>query len=103
MDRYPCYGEIKGGTVPLNYVRFIVTSNYLPEELWPGDAVLALAIRRRCVFTEFVFVRRTAERGTERLAHQLVDVEHSSPKPMDGLIPEIDDDLPEKPEVPDDF
>lgn len=53
LDRYPSYGEIKGGTVPLNYNLFIITSNYLPSDLWPEDAVLCSAIERRCVFREF--------------------------------------------------
>lgn len=29
-DHYFCTGEIKGGTLPLNYKRFYITSNYLP-------------------------------------------------------------------------
>lgn len=27
--------------------KFIVTSNYTPEELWPNDPVLATAVKRR--------------------------------------------------------
>lgn len=33
-DRYKCYGEIKGGTVALRHTKFIITSNYLPEDIW---------------------------------------------------------------------
>lgn len=31
-DRYHCPGETKGGMIALNYTRFIVTSQYTPEE-----------------------------------------------------------------------
>ena len=30
-DRYACTGETKGGQIPLNYDKFIITSNYTPE------------------------------------------------------------------------
>lgn len=33
-DKYGCFGEIKGGTVALRHETFIVTSNYLPEDIW---------------------------------------------------------------------
>lgn len=46
-DRYACTGETKGGQIPLNYDKFIITSNYTPEQLWPEDATLVQAIRRR--------------------------------------------------------
>lgn len=46
-DKYSCTGETKGGTIQLRFTKFIVTSNYSPEELWPDDAVMAAAIRRR--------------------------------------------------------
>ena len=46
-DRYACSGEIKGSTVNLAHRKFIVTSNYTPEQLWPEDEVLAAAVRRR--------------------------------------------------------
>jgi hypothetical protein len=39
-DRYACTGEIKGSTVNLAHVSFIVTSNYTPEQLWPEDEEL---------------------------------------------------------------
>lgn len=47
-DKWPCRGEIKGGTVPLRHKRFIITSNYLPSQIWNEDPVLAEAIERRC-------------------------------------------------------
>lgn len=46
-DRYACTGEIKGGTVPLMYSKFVITSNYTPAEIWPQDPVLVEAITRR--------------------------------------------------------
>lgn len=46
-DRYACTGEIKGGMLPLNYEKFIITSNYSPAEIWPEDSVLVEAITRR--------------------------------------------------------
>lgn len=53
-DRYPCTGEIKGGTINLRHDVFLVTSNYLPEDLWPGDLQLVEAIRRRFKITEII-------------------------------------------------
>lgn len=51
-DGYGCKGEIKGGTVALQHTTFIITSNYLPIDLWPGDGnqVLRDAIIRRFRF-----------------------------------------------------
>lgn len=46
-DKWSCSGEIKGGTVPLRHKKFIVTSNYLPEELWREDDMMRRAIERR--------------------------------------------------------
>ena len=48
MDEYACQGEIKGATIALNYDKFIVTSNYHPDELWPNNQVMARAILDRC-------------------------------------------------------
>lgn len=48
-DRYGCYGEVKGATVPLRHEKFIVTSNYLPRDLWEQPTLLQ-AIRRRFIF-----------------------------------------------------
>lgn len=46
-DRYPCTGEIKGGTVHLAHTKIIVTSNYRVKELWPDDEQMVQAIKRR--------------------------------------------------------
>lgn len=48
-DRYHCTAEIKGGHVNLRHKRFIVTSNYIPEQIWTDDALIQ-AIRRRFHF-----------------------------------------------------
>lgn len=56
LDQYGVKQEIKGATVALNYERFIITSNYTIEELWPGDqhVVLRNAITRRCRVIQFM-------------------------------------------------
>lgn len=36
-DKYSFNGEVKGGTVPLSYSLFIVTSNYSIEELFQPE------------------------------------------------------------------
>jgi len=45
-DKYACSGEVKGGTVPLNFDTLTVTSNYSIEALFK-DELMAAAIRRR--------------------------------------------------------
>ncbi len=52
-DRYPCTGETKGGTVQLSHDKFIVTSNYSIEALWPDDHDMRAAIERRFVSTKY--------------------------------------------------
>lgn len=54
-DRYSCTGETKGGTVHLRHSKFIVTSNYKIEELWPDDSTLCDALNRRFKVTHFDF------------------------------------------------
>lgn len=49
-DKWSCKGETKGGTIPLYHSKFIVTSQYLPEELWTDDPEMVEAIRRRFAF-----------------------------------------------------
>ncbi|AKV62280.1 putative replication initiation protein [Hermit crab associated circular genome] len=46
-DKYECTGEIKGATVALNHRKFIITSNYHPDEIFDDDSVLLEAITRR--------------------------------------------------------
>lgn len=33
-DHYGCSLEVKGGAIPSNFSKFIVTSQYLPEDIW---------------------------------------------------------------------
>lgn len=56
-DRYNLTGETKGGTIRPSYNRFIITSNYTPDELWGGqfgDPILVDAITRRFTVREMV-------------------------------------------------
>lgn len=53
-DKWPCSGEIKGGTVHLRHKIFIVTSNYLPDDLWKDDSQLCEAIQRRFELKHFL-------------------------------------------------
>lgn len=46
-DKWSCTGEVKGGTVPLRHEKFIITSNYLPSDLWSDDDEMLRAIERR--------------------------------------------------------
>lgn len=46
-DNYGITGETKGGTIPLPYKQIIVTSNYLPSDLWKDDPQMVAAIERR--------------------------------------------------------
>jgi len=52
-DRYPCTGETKGGTINLSHDKFIITSNYSIEGLWPDDEEMQTAISRRFHVTHF--------------------------------------------------
>lgn len=46
-DKWACTGEIKGGTIPLNFERLFITSNYHPKEIFTEDSELLQAIERR--------------------------------------------------------
>ncbi len=46
-DVYQTTGEVKGGTVNLNYNKLIITSNYHPSEIFEEDNILLAAITRR--------------------------------------------------------
>lgn len=57
MDVYPCSGEVKGSITQLQHRLFIVTSNYLPEQIFCNrdgspDETLSSAIRRRCTIID---------------------------------------------------
>jgi len=49
-DKWKCWGEIKGATVALRHERIIITSNFLPTELWPDNANIRNAVQRRFRF-----------------------------------------------------
>lgn len=49
-DKWSVVGEIKGGRVKLAYRWFVITSNYLPENIWTEDDMLCRAISRRFQF-----------------------------------------------------
>lgn len=47
-DKWACTGEVKGATIPLNFKRFYITSNYHPREIFgQDDEELLEAITRR--------------------------------------------------------
>lgn len=52
LDKWPCSGEVKGGTVCLRYEKMFVTSNYSIEEMFPEEN-MRKAIRRRCKVLHF--------------------------------------------------
>lgn len=54
-DRYAFPAEIKGGKIDIRPERIVVTSNYLPEQIWDGekDPQLLAAIMRR---TELMYM-----------------------------------------------
>nr|WAE42980.1 MAG: replication associated protein [Cressdnaviricota sp.] len=45
-DHYGAHGEVKGGSVALQYDRLVITSQYRPEDIWT-DQELVTAIKRR--------------------------------------------------------
>lgn len=52
-DSYACQGEVKGANVQCRHTKFIVTSNYKPEDLWLDDPEMLEAINRRFTLKEF--------------------------------------------------
>ena len=53
-DNYNCTGEIKNGSINLDFNVFIVTTNYMPIFFWPKDIELRYAIYRRFNFYSVV-------------------------------------------------
>lgn len=49
-DKWACTGEVKGGTINLQHDKFVITSNYQPNQLWTEDDELLQAIERRFKF-----------------------------------------------------
>lgn len=54
-DKYAFMAECKGSSIQIRPDRFLITSNYTPEELF-DDPIVAAAIRRRCYFIHLPFV-----------------------------------------------
>lgn len=54
-DCYAFSGEVKGGSLTIKPKRLLVTSNYMPEEIWKQDedAVMLAAILRRFKIVNF--------------------------------------------------
>lgn len=46
-DKWPCYGEIKGGTIPLYHREFWISSNFHPSEIWTDQPKILEAILER--------------------------------------------------------
>ncbi len=53
LDHYSCTGEVKGGTIPLQHKRFIVTSNKSIDTLFKDRPEMIEPIRRRCEIIEY--------------------------------------------------
>ena len=50
FDYYPCYVETKGGMMALKATKFIVTSNFTPDEIyWDEPNLDALKRRLRMI------------------------------------------------------
>lgn len=46
-DSYSLTGEVKGGTIPLNYKRLIITSNYSIEHIFGIDPDVNTTTKQR--------------------------------------------------------
>jgi len=64
-DRYPVSGETKGGKVSLAYDKFIITTNYCIEDIWPDDKQMQAAIKRRFTVRYFPETLRTYDFGPQ--------------------------------------
>lgn len=55
LDRYTYRGEIKGGSIPITAIRFVITSPFRPEDLYRGrtDEDIAQLVRRITEIREF--------------------------------------------------
>lgn len=65
-DRWSTGAEVKGGKINLKHLKFVVTSNYHPRELWPAsedprNAALCAAIVRRFDVVHMPFRRDLAQ------------------------------------------
>ncbi len=70
-DRYPCSGEYKGGTMPLNHEIFIVTSNHsLAEVFAQGDGPY---VDYEAILSRFKVIHMTKERPKKRQFNPIVE------------------------------
>lgn len=81
-DKWSCKGETKGGTIPLNYQRFYVTSNFTIEHLFrDSEEETIKAIRRRfkVVYkpdrTLGLGTHRSRSRSEEKPRHSLINLD----------------------------
>lgn len=51
-DHYPFRGEYKGGSRMYSPEIVVITSQYMPHEIWADDAELVSAIERRCLLID---------------------------------------------------
>jgi hypothetical protein len=61
-DAYRFTAETKGGTISVELEKFIITSNYTPEELFTEDDALCKAIRRRFRVIKLVRLKNTTNK-----------------------------------------
>jgi hypothetical protein len=101
-DKYSFTAEIKGGHVFPVYHTFVITSNYLPENIWPNSVnldqqTLVKAIRRRFIFYEMKDRQLVAmESEDERRAKDLLaNVEYNELRLRNKYLPKVPDDLSE--------
>jgi hypothetical protein len=77
-DRYACTAEVKGSTVHLQHKVFLITSNYTPDDMWPDDEEMLLAIKRRFKIVEF---KELAQSDQAQPIKKRKRSAHSSPTP----------------------
>lgn len=94
-DQYSFVAQVKGHHCFPNYHTLIITSNYLPEHLWPNtmnkdQSVLVKAIRRRFIFYEMKDrVMTRMETREERVARELLEIEErAKSKVSESSVPE---------------
>lgn len=101
-DRYAFVAEIKGRAEYIRPQTFYVTSQYSPEEIWPGDEITLAAIRRRFTVRRIglptdaprALVRFVAHnppavpidltQGEETEEEDVVEASRNRPLPFDG-------------------
>lgn len=62
-DKFRDKGQVKGGYVRFTYSTFVVTSNYLPEDIISGDETFLRALKRRFKFRIYYGHRKFVDGG----------------------------------------